>query len=136
MSEYPMPPSYRFGAATFQGFNLPGGKGYLIRVAFWAAVLLMAVYILLGAPILKGGLEFAKKIIAVEMGFLEPTGALDLISFFMSILSYYFLIVFCHIMILTSAETAIWNPPYHWIAVRGSCLRGFYSWSFSRRCCF
>jgi len=115
MSEDPRSPSFDFGKATFQGFRLPGGKSYLIRVAFWAAVLLMAVYVLLGTPILKGLLEFSKKTIAVELGFREAEAALPIAlrSFIWSILGFYILIVICQVAIFVSAETAIYRNLLH-----------------------
>jgi len=52
MTEYSRPSSFDFGAATLQGFNLPGGRGYLIRVAAWTAVLLTILY---GADVSRNG---------------------------------------------------------------------------------
>jgi len=75
----------------------------------------MAVYVLLGTPILKGLLEFSKKTIAVELGFIEAESAfpIALRSFIWSILGFYILIVICQVAILVSAEAAIYRNLLH-----------------------
>jgi len=66
MSEYSRPPSFDFGAATLQGFNLPGGKRYLFRVALWTAALLTLAYVILGTPIVKAYVDVFKNAIEME----------------------------------------------------------------------
>jgi len=117
MSEYSRPPSFDFGKAILQGFNLPGGKRYLIRVAAWTAVLITIIYVALGAPIVSAYVDVFKNAIAMEHNLdgsePDPEVVFAMIAPMFRAMGIFMLIYLFQIAVFASAETAIYRNLIH-----------------------
>jgi len=116
MSEYSRPPSFDFGAATLQGFNLPGGKRYLFRVALWTAALLTLAYVILGTPIVKAYVDVFKNAIEMEHsldGTTDPDAFLAVMAPMFRAMGMVMLIGLLQVAIFAAAETAIYRNILH-----------------------
>jgi len=117
MTEYPRPSSFDFGAAIVQGFNLPGGKRYLIRVAAWAALLITIIYAVLGAPIVGAYIDVFQNAIEMEHNLdgsePDPEVMLAMIAPMFRAMGMMTLIFCLQIAVFASAETAIYRNLLH-----------------------
>lgn len=109
--------SFDFGIATLQGFNLPGGKNYLLRVAFWTTVLTSIAYILFGLPIFKALAEIMQVIMTTDINpsgrDLSPEVVTAIWAPFIRVMGITFLIGLFKMAIFASAETAIYRNLIH-----------------------
>lgn len=117
MTEYTSPQSFDFGAAIGQGFNLPGGKSYLIRVAAWSALVLTIVYAALGTPIVKAFVDMMANAIEMEVS-LDGAGPNP--EDFMAVMAPMFramglmmLIGLLQMAVFAAAEAAIYRNLFH-----------------------
>jgi len=114
MPEYTQPQSFDFGAATGQGFNLPGGKSYLIRVAAWAALLVLIIYAALGVPIVKA---YVSMFMNMEINFSGETSGPENVAAMMAPMvkaaGFMMLIGLLQMVVFAAAETAIYRNLFH-----------------------
>ena len=117
MTDYSRPPSFDFEKAIFQGFNLPGGKGYFFRVAGWGALLITIIYVSLGGPVVSAYIDVFKN--AIEMEFNldgpdpDPNVWFATMAPMFRAVGMIFLISIFQIVVFASAETAIYRNLLH-----------------------
>lgn len=117
MTEYTPPTNFDFGAATLQGFKLPGGKSYLIRVAAWTAILITIVYVALGAPVVRAYVELFQNFYEMELNLDGSAPDNEVVLAVMApmfrAMGVMFLIGFLQIAVFAAAETAIYRNLFH-----------------------
>ena len=117
MTDYSQSPSFDFGKAILQGFNLPGGNSYLFRVAVWSTLLLTIIYVALGAPIVRAYVEVFQNVIAMEHNLdgsePDPEVMLAMMAPMFRAMGIFTLIYLFQITIFASAETAIYRNLIH-----------------------
>lgn len=117
MSEYNMAPSFDFGAATLQGFNLPGGRSYLVRVAVWAALLMTIIYVALGGSIVRAYIDVFQNMITTEFDVSgngqDPKVLMAMMAPMIRATGVMMLIGLLQVIVFTSAETAIYRNLFH-----------------------
>jgi len=111
------PPSFDFGAATLQGFNLPGGKSYFFRVAIWAALLITIVYVVLGAPVVRAFVDLGQNAIEADYNLdgsvAEQQDVISMMVPMFRAMGILVLIGFFQVAIFAVAETAIYRNLFH-----------------------
>ena len=117
MTEYTRPDSFDFGAATGQGFNLPGGTGYLMRVAAWSALLLVIIYAALGMPIVKAFSAMMSGMIEMEHSLVgadpNPEDVMAVMAPMFKAMGYIMLTSLLQMVVFAAAETAIYRNLFH-----------------------
>lgn len=117
MTEHVRPDSFDFGAATGQGFNLPGGKSYLVRVAAWSALLFVIILAALGTPVVKAftamigaAIEMEHSLVGAEP---DPEDIMAMMTPIFKATGFIFLISLFQMIIFAAAETAIYRNLFH-----------------------
>jgi len=117
MNEFSRPPSFDFGAATLHGFNLPGGRSYLFRVAGWTALLVTILYVAFGLPILKAFAELFHNVMNMEYSLdgsdPDPKVVMDTLMPMFRSMGLFFLIAIFQMIIFAAAEAAIYRNIFH-----------------------
>jgi hypothetical protein len=117
MSDYTPSPSFDFGAATGQGFNLPGGKSYLLRVAAWSAFIVVIIYAVLGMPIVKAFLAIFQNAIEMEHSLVgaepDPAEVLAVMAPMFRAMGLISLIGLLQMAVFAAAEAAIYRNLFH-----------------------
>ncbi len=111
------PSSFDFGAATTQGFNLPGGKGYLIRVAGFTALFVTLIYVLLGGPVISAYIELFKNMFEMEFNLdgadHDPAVMLAAMGPIFKAMGLIVLISLFQMFVMASAESAIYRNLFY-----------------------
>jgi len=117
MSEYTPSPSFDFGAATGQGFNLPSGKGYFLRVAAWSALLIVIIYAVLGTPIFKAFMAMIQNAIEMEHSLVgaepDPEDVFAIMAPMFRAMGLMSLIGLLQMAVFAAAESAIYRNLFH-----------------------
>ncbi len=117
MSDYTPSPSFDFGAATGQGFNLPGGKSYLLRVAAWSALLVVIIYAALGTPIFKAFAAMIQNVIEMEIKLSgsdpDPAQVFAMMAPMFRAMGLMAVIGLLQMAVFAAAETAIYRNLFH-----------------------
>lgn len=117
MTEYPRPPSFDFGAATLQGFNLPGGRRYLIRVALWTSLIMTLVYAIFGTPIVKAYIQFFQDVVVLEQSSggsdPDPEAVFAMMLPMFRAASMILVLSLAQMFVFAAAETAIYRNLLH-----------------------
>lgn len=116
MTEFTRPPSFDFGAATGQGFNLPGGKSYLLRVAAWSAGLVLIIYAALGIPVAKAFVAFFQNAMEMDIplgGEPDPSDMFEMMAPMLRVMGIMMFIGLLQMIVFAAAETAIYRNLFH-----------------------
>lgn len=117
MTEFSRPPSFDFGAATLQGFRLPGGSNYILRVSAWTALIVTVLYVVLGTPIVRGFADMFGALIEMEHSLdgsdPDPDVVFAALAPMIKASGYIFLLTILQTVAFASAETAIYRNLFY-----------------------